>query len=160
MARGILTTNEFGYEDLIRYEDEAGLPIQNAHGFGQSRSKYDRFGNMVSRRFFDEHGKDMLFNGYNSYRFKWSGDGRRLESFSMFDKDSNLATHSRKGYAQLVMKYDEQGNRTQITYLDATGHVVNRKDNGIATIHRRHDAGNRLVRTESRDRTGKLIRSD
>jgi len=42
--------------------------------------------------------------------------------------------------------------------VDAAGQVVNRKDNGIATVHRTYDAGNRLVSTESRDRNGKLIR--
>lgn len=159
VARGIIERDRFGYETAIRYEDEDGEPIANAYGFIRSKTSYDRFGNWLSRAFYDAEGRPAPVEGlgYQRYEFEWGADGRNLLSLQYLDADGRPVAHGRRGYSRVEMEYDDRGNQLRLRYLDAAGRPVARSDRDFATIERRFDDGGFLLEERFLDAAGRPV---
>ncbi len=145
VARGIQTYTRWGYELMVRYEDERDNAILNAYGWGRGIRSYDDFGNMLSSYFADQYGKPMMVEawGYARAQVLWSNDGIQFLSRSYFDTEGNRVAHKTRGFCQLDYSYDDNHNLIAIKFLDINGKPVNRLDTGVAVILYEYDDTNR-----------------
>ncbi|MCG6191165.1 hypothetical protein [Maribellus maritimus] len=136
VAKGINTSNKFGYESSIRYEDIDGSRIINAHGFWGSKRFYDNKGNYTYTQFIDSLGNAGVNekSGYCYAIYTWDESGYNLLKIELQDTNRQAAIHKNGGYSSIVYEYNEFAQKTQISYLGKNGEPINRADNGVSYI--------------------------
>lgn len=141
VAIGIQKIDKYGYEIGLEQQDENHRPIYNHYGICRSRTKYDKFGNMVERRFYDNGNKpsNHKLAGYHRLMIQWDSLGNFRESLSYYDVDNRPTNHQARGYHKAKYNYNEDNLLVKISYLDKTGNLVNRKDNGVSYIEYEYD---------------------
>lgn len=160
VAIGILEINKYGYEVGMEQRDEDNKPIYNHYGICRSRTDYDRFGNIVERRFYDEGNSpsNHKFAGYHKLKIKWDSTGNRRDSLSYYDVEDRPTEHHTRGYHMVKYTYNDDNLLEQISYLDAHGNLVNRKDTGVAYMEYGYDDNGQRSNVSLFDSTGKIIR--
>ncbi|RPG31349.1 MAG: hypothetical protein CBB72_012475 [Muricauda sp. TMED12] len=160
VAIGILEINKYGYEVRMEQRDENNKPIYNHYGICRSRTIYDRFGNIVERRFYDEEDNpsNHKFAGYHKLKIKWDTTGNRRDSLSYYDVDDKPTEHHTRGYQKVEYAYNDKNLLEKISYLDVHGNLVNRKDTGAAYMVYGYDDNGQRSAVTLFDSTGKIIR--
>lgn len=160
VAIGIQEINAYGYEVGLEQRDENNEPIYNHYGICRSRTDYDRFGNIVERRFYDEENSPSShkFAGYHKLKIKWDSMGNRRDSLSYYDVEDRPTEHHTRGYHMVKYTYNDENLLQKISYLDVHGNLVNRKDTGAAYMEYGYDDNGQRSDVSLFDSTGKIIR--
>lgn len=160
VAIGIQKFNEYGYEVALEHRDENNAPIYNNYGICKSETKFDSFGNMIERRFFDEDSKPSCHKlaGYHKLKIQWDPSGNRRNMLSYYDVNGTPIEHKARGYHKMSYSYNSDNLLQQISYLDTDGSPVNRKDNGAAYIKYEYDEKGQRPEASLFDVEGNLIR--
>ena len=134
VAIGKQEFNEYGYEVTLEHQDEKGQVIASNYGIYMSKTKFDQFGNIKERTFYDAAGNSANHSkaGYHKLILKWDEQGNKRKSLKYFDVAGNPCLHSTRGYHAVRYEYDDQGRISKINYLSTTNELINRKDNGRA----------------------------
>lgn len=134
VAIGKQAFNEYGYEVALEHQDEKGQVIASHYGIYMSKTKFDRFGNIQERTFYNANGKPTIHSkaGYHKLLFTWDEQGNKRKSLQYFDVAGNPCHHTTRGYHAVRYEYDDQGRISKISYLSTTNELTNRKDNGRA----------------------------
>ena len=108
----------------VRYYDVNGKPIcTKYYGYGKV-NEYDGYGNLVKITYIDRNGDPMIAGiGYaiTVRTFYTEGkDAGRIEKEFYFDEDGKPISLS-VGQSGVLRGYDEHGENTIVTYLDAEG---------------------------------------
>lgn len=162
VARGINTSNAYGYETGIRYEGTDGSPIINSHGFWGSKRYYDPYGNYDYTHFIDSLGNPGInfTSGYCYAFYTFDEGGYNRLKIELMDVDKNLVLHKQGGYAVIQYEYDEFDQLIKTQYLGINEESINRKDNGVAWIEYQYNDDHALVKSIRFDRSGKSLDSD
>ena len=132
------TCTEDGKVKSVRYYDTNCAPICTTYyGYGKT-NEYDKEGNLVKITYIDENGNPMLAEiGYASAVrtfFKEGKDKGRVEKEFYFDTNGKPMQLG-LGQSGVLRGYDEHGENTIITFLDAEGYpIINSQ--GYTTIVR------------------------
>lgn len=146
VAIGIQAFNEYGYEIGLEHRDENNQLMFNNYGICKSETEFDDWGNISSRRFYDESGAPALHEkaGYFQLNLHWDATGNYRDRMEYFDIQGNPTVHRGRGYHMVKYTYDNQKHLIQTSYHDTDGQLVNRKDNGIAYIKYEYDINDEL----------------
>ncbi len=160
VAIGIQEFNEYGYEVALEHRDEHNKLIYNNYGICKSKTSFDRFGNIIERRFYDEENNPSRHTkaGYHMLKIQWDTSGNQRDSLSYYDMDGTPIEHRTRGYHKVRYSYNGDDFLEQISYLDRNGHLVNRKDNGAAYIKYAYDAKGQRSGVALYDVDGNVIR--
>lgn len=160
VAIGIQEFDEFGYEVSLIHLDEAGEVMCSEYGICRSETRFDKFGNITERAFFDKEGQASLHQeaGYHRFVIKWDESGNYRQSISYFDIDHKPTAHRTRGYQNVKYEYDEVHNLIKLTYLDEKGTIVNRLDNGIAYMTYDYDFTGNLIKTVKFNKDGITVK--
>ena len=136
VATGIQTFDKYGNEITIEHRDENNQPIHSAYGIFRSQTRYDSFGNLSERRFFDEDGNpsNHQMAGYHRLYIEWEDSGNNRKRLSYYDLNNSSTSHRTRGYHAAEYEYNQNGDLSRVSFLDENGSLINRKDNGIAYI--------------------------
>ncbi len=158
VAVGIQKFNEFGYEIGLENQDENGNPIFNTYGICRSKTKFDKFGNLSQRFFYNEANEPSNHKqaGYHHLKIEWDKFGNDRKRLSYYDVNNKKAIHKTRGYHAVKYDYDST-NLTKISYLDVNGQLVNRKDNGISYITYLYNHEGKQTRVLRFDKEGKKL---
>jgi YD repeat-containing protein len=134
VAIGKQTFNEYGYEVALEHQDEKGQVIASHYGIYRSRTKFDQFGNIQERTFYNAAGKPAKHSnaGYHKFYLTWDEHGNKRKSLRYFDEAGNPCMHKTRGYYEVRYEYDDQGRILKISYLSTENELSSRKDNGRA----------------------------
>ncbi len=119
------TFTDEGKTKAVRYLDTKGKPICSMYYGYEKINEFDPFGNIVRTTYKDMYGVPMLAGiGYASvlrtfYPEDDPNKGRSKDEF-YFDSNGNPIQQSLGNYG-VHRGYDETGNNTVLTYLDAEG---------------------------------------
>lgn len=145
VAIGKQEFNEFGYEVALEHRDEKGEVISSNYGIFQSKTKFDQYGNIQERTFYNSDGEPAKHNeaGYHKLVMTWDKLGNKRKSLQYFDEFGVPSLHKTRGYHSVIYDYDDQGRISKISYLSTTNKLINRKDNGRAySIYKYDKIGN------------------
>ena len=147
VAKGINTTNRYGYERSIRYEDIDGSALINSHGFWGSIRYYDRHGNYNYTQFLDKDGNPGINKntGYSIAKYTWGENGRIRIRIDFLGVDNEPVLHKTRGYASVKQEYDTNDNLIKTSFFGLKGELVNRTDNHAAYILYHYDKNKKLV---------------
>lgn len=159
VAKGINTSNKYGYEASIRYEDIDGSPIINAHGFWGSKRFYDKHGNYSNTHFIDslENPDINEKSGYCYAIYTWDKRGLNREQIELFDIKKKPILHKSHGYSIIKYEYDSDDNIIKTSYLDIAGEKIDRTDNGVSYITYSYDEKNVLIETKRYDKSSEQV---
>tara|TARA_R110002073_G_scaffold123234_2_gene266827 strand:+ start:8476 stop:9729 length:1254 start_codon:yes stop_codon:yes gene_type:complete len=146
VAVGNQEFNEFGYEISLLHMDEERAPMYSAYGICRGKTKFDAYGNISERFFYDEQNKPSTHKTakYHSLKMSWDVSGNYRTDLEYFDVEGKPKAHMTRGYHHVKYHYNTQKELVKITYHDIHKELVNRKDNGIAYIKYNYDQeGNR-----------------
>ena len=134
VAIGKQEFNEYGYEVTLEHQDEKGQVIASDYGIYLSKTRFDQFGNMQERTFYNAEGKPAKHSeaGYHKLSLIWDEQGNKRKSLRYFDVAGSPCLHATRGYHGVLYEYDDQGRVSKISYLSTTDELTNRKDNGHA----------------------------
>jgi hypothetical protein len=134
VALGKQTFDEYGYEIALEHQDEKGQIIKSHYGIYMSKTKFDQFGNIQERTFYNEKGKPATHSnaGYHKLLLTWDEQGNKRKSLKYFDVAGKPCLHATRGYHGVHYEYDDQERISKISYLSTTNELTNRKDNGRA----------------------------
>ncbi|RDY59400.1 hypothetical protein [Flagellimonas nanhaiensis] len=154
VAKGINSTDQFGYERSIRYEDVDGTPIQNSYGFWGSKRFYDKRGNYAYTQFLDKDGNPGINEnaGYSIAKYTWNASGKNRTRVDLLGLDNEPVLHKTRGYASIKQEYNGDGNLIKTSYLGLKGELVNRTDNGTAYITYFYDENKKLINRKRFDK--------
>ena len=143
VAVGLQKFNKFGYESELEHRDENNRPIYSAYGICISKTKFDKFGNISERAFYNEkrNPSNHKYAGYHKLKMKWDKFGNSRELLSYFDLKDKPTNHITRGYHSVKYHYNRNKILVKIDYLDVNNKLVNRKDNGIAYITYQYNKG-------------------
>jgi hypothetical protein len=136
VAKGINTSDEYGYETSIYYENEFGVRVRNTYGFWGSRRFYDKFGNYDYTQFIDQTGNPGLHEkaGYSIAQYTWTRDGLLPISVQLLGLNKEPVLHKNRGYATIKHQHDSEGRLIKTSYHGLRQELINRTDNGVAYI--------------------------
>lgn len=159
VAIGIQTFNEYGYESKLEHRDENNQLIYNSYGICSSETRFDKWGNIKERRFYDDRGKPTHHEkaGYFQLKLQWDITGNFRDNLAYYDIKGQAASHQERGYHKVLYKYDDEQRLIQISYHDAKEQLVNRKDNGIAYIQYEYDSNGALLKTTRYNKNHKVL---
>lgn len=159
VARGLLELDGLGHSVREHYQDEKGNGISNAYGWTDSRARFDKHGNMISRFNHDISGK--LQNnprlGYAGYELSYDQQSLNRLSLRYFDEKGIPVIHKLRGYHQVKTEYNASGLRQTLTFLDVDGSPVNRKDTCVASMHYEYDEKQRVKSISLYDDKNQLV---
>lgn len=132
--------NEQGKKEKVLYYDELNNPICSIEGFGK-KYEYNEEGRIKQITYLDEFGNPMITdNGYAIVlRSFYSSDGPengKIEKEFYFDTQGEPIA-LRLGQYGIYHIYNEAGENTGLTYLDANGNPMETKK-GYSTIIREY----------------------
>ena len=156
VAKGINTTNEWGYETAICYEDEKEKKIMNAYGFWGSKRFYDSYGNTDLTYFTDSTGNPgmNIFSGYTFAKYNWDSTGLNKLSVTLLDKDQKPVLHKEAGFHKIRYQYTQNRLLSKTSYHGLNGELVSRTDNSIAYITYEYNTQNKHINTKRFDKNG------
>ncbi|WP_367392881.1 hypothetical protein [Lewinella sp. LCG006] len=134
VAIGKQAFNEYGYEVALEHQDEQGQVIASHYGIYTSKTKFDQFGNIQERTFYNAEGKPAHHSnaGYHKLYLTWDEQGNKRKGLQYFDVVGKPCIHASRGYHAVRYEYDDQGRISKISYLSTTNELTNRTDNGRA----------------------------
>ncbi|TJY36256.1 hypothetical protein [Pontimicrobium aquaticum] len=136
VAVGIQQFNKYGYESGLEHRDENNNLMYSAYGICKSKTQFDEFGNISERTFYNDANQPSNHKnaGYHKLKIKWDKSGNYRELLSYFNVNDKPTVHATRGYHSVKYHYHRNKNLSRIDYLDVSGELVNRKDNGVAYI--------------------------
>lgn len=148
------TFYRYDLQDIIFFSP-AGAPTLHWSGAERWHFEIDDFGNRTSLIYQSHDGQAMIANnGYAQIRYRWSPDGRFLQSQAYFDASGAPAQHARTGIHQISYQRDERGLILETNYRDEQGAITERKDNGVARTLRTYDEKGKLLQSRSFNQDG------
>ena len=128
------------------------------YGICISNTKFDKFGNISERAFYNENKKPSNHKnaGYHKLKMKWDKFGNSRELLSYFDVNGKPTNHAIRGYHSVKYHYNRNKNLIKIDYLNVNNQLVNRKDNGLAYITYQYKNGERII-TSRYNKAGKKL---
>lgn len=159
VAIGKQSFNAYGYEIGIAHQDEQGKYMENHYGIIKSKTQFDRFGNMIERRFFNENDQPTLHAraGYHKLIIHMDESGNLRKSIRYFDLENRPTLHQSRGYHAALYEYNQQNRLIQLNFVGLKDERVNRKDSGIAYIHYRYDQDGNQIQQINYNKKGKVI---
>ncbi|AXT20652.1 hypothetical protein D7030_12270 [Flavobacteriaceae bacterium AU392] len=158
VAIGLQEFNEFGYEIGLEHLDENNKPIYSAYGICRSKTKFDKYGNIYERTFYNEANEPSVHKeaGYHKLIIEWDEPGNDRNLLTYYDIDNNPVIHKTRGYH--AVKYEYNGNNLiKISYLDTSYALVNRRDNGISYFSYQYDNEGKQTDILRFDKDGKKL---
>ena len=134
--------NVFKGNDLtdIIFFDRKGNPAIHWSGAEWWHFEYDEYGNKTSLTYQKNDGRPMRGNqGVSQNKFKWSKGGRFLLSQSFYGMNEEPQLLEKLGVHQVEFKRNNKGQIIEKQFKNVGGHLVNRKDNGVARIRYSYD---------------------
>ena len=159
VAVGLQKFNEFGYEIGLQYQDENNQPIYSAYGICRSKTKFDKYGNISERAFYNEANEPSVHKeaGYHKLIIEWDESGNHMKSLSYYGVDGTPSTHKTRGYHVATYAYNGNNDLIKISYLNTSHALVNRKDNGISYFSYQYDSEGKLTGVLRFDKEGKKL---
>jgi len=160
VAIGIQRFNEYGYEVRLEHRDEYNQLIYNSYGICISKTKFDDWGNLSERIFYDPFEKPALHKkaGYNKLKLYWDATGNHRIKLEYYDVQGNPTAHKERGFHKVKYDYNANNNLVMMSYYDISNELVNRKDNGIASISYEYDNNGKLSGSFRYTKDGKLYK--
>ena len=161
VAIGKQAFNAYGYEVALVHQDEQSQLMTSSYGICQSKTSFDKFGNIQQRFFYDEDGSPTLHQsaGYHSFLMEWSTDGNQRTAIRYFDLAAKPCLHRSRGYHQAKYEYDTQGRLAKVSYHTTDGSLVERKDNQRAYSVFTYDEATGQPSAKHYSKTDQLLKS-
>jgi serine/threonine-protein kinase len=153
----------YGYKDTY---DARGNELESfrfgqdkklAKGWLIGRRKYDDRDNCIEQALYDENNKLALNNaGYAKVTYLFDDRNQEVEK-RYYNGQGNLFVNPDEGYAIQKIEYDNKGNETKVSYLNAAEKPLKRIKKGsyaYATQIRENDAFRRVIRVVHFDEQG------
>jgi hypothetical protein len=153
----------YGYKDTY---DARGNELESfrfgqdkklAKGWLIERRKYDDRDNCIEQALYDENNKLALNNaGYAKVTYLFDDRNQEVEK-RYYNEKGSLFVNSDEGYAIQKIEYDNKGNETKVSYLNAAEKPLKRIKKGsyaYATQIKEFDTFNRLARATFFDEKG------
>jgi hypothetical protein len=153
--RGMSALAEIRYDPGLYYSeaqadfiDADGTPQTTRWGAHRVSFDFDRFGNVVLRRFFDVNGDftDVEF-GVAETRYEWSDDGSVQLEEAFFNVAGEPVNRINNGVHAYQSQTDSAGRVTEIRSVDAAGRLVIDDNTGFAVERTRFDTAGRRTAT-------------
>ena len=138
-----IENDSFGYPIRKVNADKEGNPVCGADGVCQIAYVYDNKGRMTEWRAYDEHGAGVISRKLKCSGMKYEYDGRGQMNRQVFLGTDGLPMRSQSGYAEIRTSYDDNGERSSISYYDESGGTASNED-GVSKVCKVHD-GRKLV---------------
>lgn len=134
VAIGKQAFNKYGYEVRLEHQDENGKTIASDYGIVESKTTFDKFGNLQERSFYNEKGSPDVHKiaNYHKLVIEWDETGNRRKSLHYFDVSNDPCIHQTRGYHEARYTYDSKQRLIKLSYHNLSGALMNRKDNGRA----------------------------
>jgi hypothetical protein len=150
-----------GYDSLLEYYDQFGLPARGPSGSYASRSVYDNTpvgagGFPTETASLDQFGDPMLDKDSNTGVKMIYDDSDNVIQVSSFGHNHEAKTLA-SGYAIRKYKYDRYYNKIECRYFDTTGRIPVLRSNYIHGYQRSYDRWGNDTLLLNLDTSGQLI---
>ncbi|WP_458464590.1 TIR domain-containing protein [Paenibacillus sp.] len=135
------------------YLDEAGNLTRSSDNFAVWTFSYDRYGNLVSERYYDEKNEPCC-NVFGYHGINWDYEDGLKVSESYIGTDGRAVVCA-DYYHALIWEYDEHGNCVGQKQLDVYGKMIE-NPSGYAEARKRYDEYGRVIEEAYYDRYGQL----
>ena len=130
--------DEHGNQIETAYFDREGRPVKNTSGYAKYTATFDDRGNEIERAYFDEADKPARHtDGNTKWTRRYDQSGKRIE-------DTYWGYDGSKGFAKMVVKFNDKGLGVEYTYFDAADKPIRHKD-GNTKMTKRYDESGKPV---------------
>jgi YD repeat-containing protein len=135
------------YDDSGTRKERSTWGHAASEGYFRMTQLFDRFGNIVEKRFYNQRAELVKSPGWGCAVIKAAFDDRRLCLSEEYYDPEEAPTLNRTGSARWTAKYDKHGNRVSIAYWGTTRKPLPPKDrDGYTRILTEYDDHNMRMR--------------